>query len=94
MEHRSTSQHHDDKGAAGMARDDAVIGCTGELLIGTRGPAGPGEVLVRVRGGSEAFLAWSDEPLARGRTVLVVESRGSRQVDVIAWADPLDDPAG
>jgi len=77
-----------------MARDDAVIGCTGELLIGTRGPAGPGEVLVRVRGGSEAFLAWSDEPLARGRTVLVVESRGSRQVDVIAWADPLDDPAG
>ncbi len=73
-----------------MARDDAVIGCTGELLIGTRGPAGPGEVLVRVRGGSEAFLAWSDEPLARGRTVLVVESRGSRQVDVIAWGDPLD----
>lgn len=77
-----------------MARDDAVIGCTGELLIGTRGPAGPGEVLVRVRGGSESFLAWSDEPLARGRTVLVVESRGSRQVDVIAWGDPLDAQTG
>jgi hypothetical protein len=76
-----------------MARDDAVIGCTGELLIGTRGAAGPGEVLVRIRGGSEAFLAWSDEPLPRGSTVLVVESRGSRQVDVIAWADPLDVPA-
>ena len=76
-----------------MARDDAVIGCTGELLIATRGPAGPGEVLVRVRGGSEAFLAWSDEPLARGATVLVVESRGTRQVDVIEWADPLEAPA-
>jgi hypothetical protein len=72
-----------------MAPDDAVIGCTGELLIGTRGPAGPGEVLVRVRGGSEAFLAWSDEPLPKGATVLVVESRGSRQVDVIEWADGL-----
>ena len=76
-----------------MARDDAVIGCTGELLIATRGPAGPGEVLVRIRGGSEAFLAWSDEPLGKGETVLVVESRGARQVDVIAWADPLDAPA-
>ncbi|MEC3992202.1 hypothetical protein VSR01_01020 [Actinacidiphila sp. DG2A-62] len=75
-----------------MARDEAVVGCTGELLIGTRGPEGPGEVLVRVRGGSEAFLAWSDEPLARGATVLVVDSRGSRQVDVIAWDDPLESP--
>jgi hypothetical protein len=76
-----------------MARDDAVIGCTGELLIATRGTAGPGEVLVRVRGGTEAFLAWSDEPLRKGLNVLVVESRGSRQVDVIEWADPLDAPA-
>jgi hypothetical protein len=77
-----------------MARDEAVVGCTGELLIATRGPAGPGEALVRVRGGSETFLAWSDAPLPRGTTVLVVESRGSRQVDVIEWADPLDAPAG
>ncbi|WP_405577389.1 hypothetical protein [Streptomyces sp. NBC_01190] len=77
-----------------MARDDAVIGRTGELLIGTRGTAGPGEVLVRIRGGSEAFLAWSAEPLPRGSTVLVIDSRGARQVDVIAWAEPLDGPAG
>ncbi|MFJ6748140.1 MULTISPECIES: hypothetical protein [unclassified Streptomyces] len=73
-----------------MAQDEAVIGCTGELLIGTRGAAGPGEVLVRIRGGSEAFLAWSAEPLPAGATVLVIESRGSRQVDVIEWTDPLD----
>ncbi len=84
----------DDEGRPLMAQDEAVIGCTGELLIGTRGPAGPGEVLVRVRGGTEAFLAWSDEPLPKGSTVLVVESRGTRQVDVIAWADPLDIPLG
>jgi len=73
-----------------MAQDEAVIGCTGKLLIGTRGSAGPGEILVRVRGGSETFLAWSQEPLPMGATVLVIESRGSREVDVIEWGDPLD----
>ncbi|MFJ2739948.1 hypothetical protein ACIO3O_09780 [Streptomyces sp. NPDC087440] len=73
-----------------MVRDEAVIGCPGELLVGTRGAAGPGEILVRVRGGSETFLAWSEEPLPRGTTVLVIASRGARQVDVVEWADPLD----
>ncbi|MFI6092505.1 hypothetical protein [Streptomyces sp. Je 1-332] len=77
-----------------MAPDEAVIGCTGELVVGTRGSAGPGEVLVRIRGGSETFLAWSDEPLPHGAAVLVIESRGSRQVDVIKWADPLEALAG
>ncbi|MFG2196854.1 hypothetical protein [Streptomyces sp. NPDC048639] len=77
-----------------MQQDEAVIGCSGELLIGTRGSAGPGEILVRVRGGSETFLAWSQEPLPRGTTVLVVESRGCREVDVIAWVDPLDALSG
>ncbi|SEL37797.1 hypothetical protein [Streptacidiphilus jiangxiensis] len=74
-----------------MPADEAVIGCVGRLLIGTRGSEGPGEVVVRVRGGSEAFLAWSEQPLAEGTTVLVIESRGARQVDVIEWADPLDE---
>lgn len=73
-----------------MVPDDAVIGCVGELIVATRGSAGPGEVLIHVRGGSETFLAWSDEPLPYGTTVLVIESRGTRQVDVIAWRDPLD----
>ncbi len=77
-----------------MVADEAVIGCTGVLVIGTRGDSGPGEVLVRIRGGSEAFLAWSDEQLPAGATVLVIESRGSRQVNVIEWADPLDALAG
>ncbi|WP_043267679.1 hypothetical protein [Streptomyces sp. CT34] len=77
-----------------MVRDDAVIGCTGVLLIGTRGAAGPGEVLVRIRGGSETFLAWSAEPLPAGTTVLVSESRGERQVDVMKWAEPLDASPG
>ncbi|MFG2848720.1 hypothetical protein ACGF12_37045 [Kitasatospora sp. NPDC048296] len=75
-----------------MVSDQAVIGCPGVLVIGTRGSAGPGEALVKIRGGSESFLAWSEEPLPKGTPVLVVESRGLRQVDVIEWTDPTDDP--
>ena len=71
-----------------MARDETAIGSVGVLVIATRGSAGPGEVLVRIRGGSETFLAWSDEPLPRGTPVLVIDSRGARTVDVIEWADP------
>jgi hypothetical protein len=73
-----------------MPQDEAVVGCVGEVVIGTRGSAGPGEVLVRVRGGSETFLAWSEDPLPAGAAVLVIESRGCREVGVIEWVDPLD----
>jgi hypothetical protein len=74
--------------------DEAVIGCTGVVIVDTRGPEGPGEVLVRVRGGTETFLAWSDEALRKGVPVLVVESRGTRQVYVMEWTDPSDSSAG
>lgn len=72
-----------------MDRDVSCIGCEGVVTVATRGSAGPGEVLVKVRGGSEAFIAWSDSPLQKGTTVLVVESRGGRTVDVMEWTDPL-----
>jgi hypothetical protein len=72
-----------------VARDESSIGCVGVLIVATRGGDGPGEVLIRIRGGSEAFLAWSDKPLPKGATVLVIESRGARAVDVIEWEDAL-----
>ena len=71
-----------------MGGDTSAVGCVGVLTTGTRGSAGPGEVLIRIRGGTESFLAWSDEPLAKGATVLVVESRGRRTVDVVPWYVP------
>jgi hypothetical protein len=74
-----------------LPRDESSIGRVGVLSVGTRGAGGPGEVLIRIRGGSEAFLAWSDTPLPKGATVLVVESRGARTVDVIEWEDVLGD---
>ena len=72
-----------------MVRDESSVGRVGVLTVATRGSAGPGEVCINIRGGSEAFLAWSDKPLPRGATVLVIESRGARAVDVIEWEDPL-----
>jgi hypothetical protein len=69
--------------------ETSLIGSIGVLCVGTRGADGPGEVLVKIRGGIEAYIAWSPEPLPRGATVLVVESRGTRTVDVSEWEDPL-----
>jgi hypothetical protein len=71
-----------------VAGDDCLIGAIGVLIVATRGQAGPGEVLVRIRGGSEAYIAWSPEPIPKGSTVLVINNRGTRTVDVSAWADP------
>jgi hypothetical protein len=74
-----------------LARDESAVGCVGVLTVETRGEAGPGEVHIKIRGGSETFLAWSDSPLPKGATVLVTESRGARAVDVIEWEDVLGD---
>ena len=73
-----------------MSPDASVIGCIGTLTIGTRGASGPGEVLVKIRGGTETFIAWSPEPLPKNASVLVIDSRGGREVDVSEWADPLN----
>ena len=61
------------------------------LTVGTRGSAGAGEVHVKIRGGTETFLAWSDQPLPKGTTVLITESRGRRTVDVVEFEDALGD---
>jgi len=65
--------------------DPDVVGCTGRVAIRVRGPQRPGEVLVRVRGGLEAFIGYADEELERDAAVLVIASRGHRAVDVVRW---------
>ena len=72
-----------------MARDESAIGTVGVITLATRGEAGPGEVRIRIRGGSESLIAWSPAPLPKGTTVLVTDSRGRRTVDVMEWTDPL-----
>jgi hypothetical protein len=69
---------------------DFPIGHSGTLTVGTRGLDGPGEVLVKLRGGTEAFMCWSEQPLATGTDVLVYDFRGERTVDVMEWSDPAE----
>jgi membrane-bound ClpP family serine protease len=72
-----------------VAGDQSLIGSIGVVIVATRGKVGPGEVLLKIRGGTEAYLAWSADPIPKGATVLVIENRGARTVDVSEWADPL-----
>jgi hypothetical protein len=61
--------------------DESVVGEVGRVTVPI--PAdGPGEVLVAVRGGTEAFAAWSDQPIAKHTRVLVVEATSARSVIV------------
>ena len=72
-----------------MAIDESPIGSIGALSAATRGIAGPGEVVLKIRGGTETYIAWSARPLARGTIVLVTADRGFRSVEV-ETLDPLD----
>jgi hypothetical protein len=75
--------------------DEPALGAVGILTIGTRGAKGPGEALLRVGGGTEAYIAWSERALPRGTQVLAVTKRGPRAVDVVPWPeDPLDASVG
>jgi hypothetical protein len=64
-----------------------VVGKQGRVT-GTIGPGLVGEVIVNVRGGSEAFYAYAVDPAAVigvGEPVLVVEYEPPRTVVVATW---------
>lgn len=68
-----------DRASAGA--QESLIGKVGRVTVSV--PAGgPGEVLLPVRGGTEAFAALSDEPIARHTRVVVVEALSGRSVFV------------
>jgi hypothetical protein len=67
--------------------EDPVVGCVGEVRTRIRGGEQPGEVAVRVRGVVETLIAYADDPIERGSSVLVIRSRGNRAVDVIPWVE-------
>jgi hypothetical protein len=70
--------------------DPEVTGKVGRVIVRVRGAEGPGEVLVHVRGGSEAFIAFAEGIIERNSDVLVVSSRGHRAVDVVPWPWPQE----
>lgn len=69
-----------------ISEEGRVIGEQG--LVTTRIPGGdaPGEVQVYLRGGSETFIAYGTEPLARGVRILVIGRRPGRGVEVTGFA--------
>jgi hypothetical protein len=64
-----------------VGAEESLLGKIGRLTVSIP-ENGPGEVLLPVRGGSEAFAAWSDEPIPRHCRVVVVESLSARSVFV------------
>jgi hypothetical protein len=57
------------------------VGAIGRVTVPIP-PGGPGEVLVAVRGGSEAYAAWSDSPVGQNIRVIVTECISARSVIV------------
>lgn len=74
---------------AGAMEDASMVGLMGRVT-GTVGPGLVGEVIVRVRGGAEHFLAYPADGTARivtGTVVMVVEHLPPRTVYVTAAYD-------
>jgi len=66
-----------------VARDESAIGRVGVVIVATRGQRGPGEVRLRIRGGTENFLAWSREPLPAGTVVLRGRAETNEVLDLL-----------
>jgi hypothetical protein len=60
---------------------ESLLGKVGRVTVSIP-VKGPGEVLLAVRGGTEAFAAWSDEPIARHSRIVVVDILSARSVFV------------
>ena len=64
----------------------SAVGKVGHVVTKIRGGESPGEVRVVVAGLPHYYLAYSPSPLAVDTQVLVIGSRGARQIDVEPWA--------
>jgi len=60
-------------------QQETLLGKVGRLTVSIP-RNGPGEVLLPVRGGTESFAAWSDEPIPRHSRVVVVDTLSARSV--------------
>jgi hypothetical protein len=61
--------------------DQELVGTIGHVTLPIT-PEHAGEVMLPVRGGTEAFAAFSDEPIAKFSRIVVVECRSGRSVTV------------
>ena len=68
-----------------LLHDQSLVGRTGTVIEAIRGGEHPGEVRVVVEGLPHHYLAYCSHPVPEGAYVLVINSRGARQVDVEPW---------
>jgi len=61
--------------------DQSLVGTVGLVTVPITADRA-GEVVLPVRGGTEAFAAWSDEPIGKHVRVVVVECVSGRTVTV------------
>lgn len=70
---------------------ESLVGEIGMLTVSIP-ENGPGEVLLHVRGGTEAFAAWADQAIRRHTQVLVVEQLSGRSVLVTPFSSHSPGP--
>ena len=66
----------------------SLVGKVGEVVRAVRGGGRPGEVRVVVEGVPHYYLAYCADPIPADTTVLVINARGARQIDVEPWSHP------
>jgi membrane protein implicated in regulation of membrane protease activity len=59
---------------------DSVVGRPAYVTVAIPGGSHAGEVLLRIRGGTESYIAYADEPVGVGTQVIVLADRGARSV--------------
>ena len=62
-----------------------LVGKIGTVVHAVRGGARPGEIRVVVAGIPHYYIAFAASAIPAGAEVLVINSRGARQVDVEPW---------
>ena len=63
----------------------SLVGKIGTVIHPVRGGTRPGEVRVVVQGMPHYYIAYSAVELPTGADVIIINSRGARQVDVEPW---------
>ena len=79
-------QAQGDGAGGGSVAGQGLIGKVGSVTTRVRGGERPGEVKVVVAGLPHHYIAFCREALPVGTKVLVIGTRGARQVDVEPWA--------
>lgn len=71
---------------AGPPDPDRLEGRIGRVTVPIP-DGGPGEIVVAIRGGTERFAAWCDDPVAKHASVVVVDVRSPRTVTVTPFPE-------